>query len=115
MSIPPVITSYSSANAARAIADVRPVGNAASSGTFDGESEDDARVGQRRVTDRRAPYLSQNSTGNAPLWYGPRLRPVFVAQVLGQILMHDRGAQPSTASYRSPAQVMSGRLLSRDI
>jgi hypothetical protein len=34
-----------------------------------------------------AQNLSQSETGeHAPLWYGPRLRPAFVAQVLGQLL-----------------------------
>jgi len=34
-----------------------------------------------------AQNLSQSETNDhAPLWYGPRLRPAFVAQVLGQVL-----------------------------
>ncbi len=35
----------------------------------------------------RTQGLSQSETaGHAPLWYGSRLRPAFVAQILGQVL-----------------------------
>lgn len=117
MGIPPVLTPQYSASAARAMACVQPAGNATSAGTFDGESAEDERVAQRRVADRRAAGLAQNGTaGNAPVWYGPPLRPVFVAQVLGQVLMRDhQQASPLAGTpYRSRAQVARGRLLNRD-
>lgn len=94
---------------------VRPIGNAVSTSTFDGESARDDRIAQRRAGDRRAPYLSQNGTESAPRWYGPRLRPAFAAQVLGQVLMRHPGAPPSPAPYSGGAQIRSGRLLCRSI
>lgn len=38
---------------------------------------------------------SQSDTGDCvPLWHGPRLRPAFVAQILGQVLTHASRCDP---------------------
>ncbi len=108
----------SSASAIRAVAPVRAAANAASNGPFHGESAGDERTAQRRVVDRRQADLSQSGTSNfAPVWHGPLLKPTFVAQVLGQVLMDNR-PPPSAggpSAYRRTAQVGSGLLLSRKI
>jgi hypothetical protein len=46
-----------------------------------------------------------------PLWYGPRLRPAFVAQVLGQVFASEI-SQPAPAAYRRDA-IPTGLLLDR--
>lgn len=45
----------------------------------------------------------------APLWHGPMLRPAFVAQVLGQVMMNrpDRANLQATLSYRHRAPRIS--------
>lgn len=64
-------------------------------------------LGQQRMEDRRQDGahhahatprdLSQSETNeHAPLWHGPRLRPAFVAQVLGQVM-----AAPARRDSRS--------------
>lgn len=67
-------------------------------------------LGQQRMDDPRhraghdahlaSHDLSQSETGeHAPLWYGPRLRPAFVAQVLGQVM--------GTRDIRDPQSVFA--------
>lgn len=115
MSVMPVLMPLPSANAVRAVESVRAGGNATSNGTFHGESAADGRVAQRRVADRRASPLSRNGTSDfASTWHGPLLKPAFVAQVLGQVLM-DRRSPASVSAYRGPAQIGNGLLLNRRV
>jgi hypothetical protein len=51
------------------------------------------------------------TTDSEPLWYGPRLRPAFVAQVLGQIFAGEN-PQSQPAVYRHEG-VPSGLLLDK--
>jgi hypothetical protein len=102
----------------RTDAPVRPAANAASTGTFDGESADDERVSQRRVAERRRSSPSQNGTSpNAPIWHGPLLKPSFVAQVLGQVLMEHRARAlaRAPAAYSNDAHILQGLCLNRDV
>lgn len=64
-----------------------------------GEYREGPEPRDRRManTDRRA--VSHDGTGRAaPLWHGPRLRAPFVAQVIGQVLVH-ADAAPTAAVY----------------
>lgn len=56
----------------------------------------------------------QNGTNQcAPLWNGPALRPAFVAQVLGQVIMGrpDRASELAVLRYRNGAPQVASRLL----
>lgn len=78
---------------------------------LDGERGRDDAFEHRAATDRRAPHVYQNGTAErAPLWNGPTLKPVFVAQVIGQVLMDGR-ASGTAITYRRPAQIRSAHLL----
>ena len=115
MSVTPILMPASSASAPRAVAPVRAPSNAASSGTFHGESADDRRAAQRRIADRHQPDLSRNDTTDfAPVWHGPLLKPTFVAQVLGQILM-DKPALAGPSSVYRGAQIARGLVVDRDV
>jgi hypothetical protein len=65
---------------------------------------------------RRTPRVSRFETDEfAPLWYGPRLRPAFVAQVLGQAFPAANSQRAeSSAAYRGEG-VPSGLLVDRKI
>lgn len=66
---------------------------------------DDAR-GTRNRESSAARELSQSETdAYAPLWHGPRLRPAFVAQVLGQVMTPEprRDARSVFAAYEDGA------------
>lgn len=63
--------------------------------------------------------LSQNSTAEfAPLWHGPVLRPTFVAQVMGQVMMDHREqavsltrlAYANNGAARHRGAVIDGRI-----
>jgi hypothetical protein len=48
-----------------------------------------------------APACEMSRTGtfeHAPLWYGPRLRPAFVAQVLGQVFATGETCDPRSVA-----------------
>lgn len=63
----------------------------------------EARAHDPRLAQRG---LSRSETDEcAPLWYGPRLRPAFVAQVLGQVLTPDgaHDARSVFAAYEDVA------------
>ena len=63
------------------------------------------------------PQACQNGTGEfAPLWNGPRLRPVFVAQVLGQVMMDHRQqtSSLSRAAYLSGPAILSPAMFFND-
>ena len=63
--------------------------------------------------------LSQSGTQEfAPLWHGPALRPTFVAQVMGQVMMDHREqavaltrlAYANNGTARSGGAVIDGRI-----
>jgi len=69
---------------------------------------------------RLAPrMLSQSDTNErAPLWYGPRLRPAFVAQVLGQVMAPDgeHDCRSVFAAYEDVAtRGFAGPILDRSV
>ena len=83
---------------------------------------DDGPALERRRFDRpaaaHAPASSRIETSGAPLWNGPRLRPVFVAQVIGQVTMYDRrrAARLAHAAYdRVATDIPAALLLDRKI
>jgi hypothetical protein len=59
--------------------------------TLDGEcgSETRPRAEARRTTSASRVFRSGTGSGE-PLWNGPSLRPAFVAQVIGQVMMEPR-------------------------
>jgi hypothetical protein len=119
MSLPATVTSASSVIVSRSAERVRGVGNANSSRTLDGECAGDDRFAGTAQRGHRAAHLSQSGTGSAaPLWNGPRLRPAFVAQVLGQVMMdaRDQALSLAPAAYgRQPAQIAPGAFFNDDI
>ena len=97
---------------------MRRVGNASSSSGLNDEALGEDRLGTRTGLDRRQGNVSRNGTeASAPLWHGPRLRPAFVAQVLGQVLMDAQAEARERArpAYRQGAQIATGRLLDRGV
>ncbi len=119
MNVLPTLASAYAAGAARAVAPAREVGKANNSRTLDGECAGDDVFGRGAQGDRRRAVPSQNGTGEtAPLWNGPRLRPAFVAQVLGQVMMdrHLLALELAPAAYRERgAQVARGTLFHGDV
>ncbi len=66
----------------------------------------DSGGAERRPNARRS-HVSRSGTDDyAPLWHGPRLRPAFVAQVLGQVLAQPSGCDPRSvfAAYEDCAR-----------
>jgi hypothetical protein len=51
------------------------------------------------------------TTDSEPLWYGPRLRPAFVAQVLGQVFASENSPSAPVAYRRN--EIPTGLLLDR--
>ena len=77
--------------------------------TLDGGNAGDERSFESRNNGRRCTDPSHFGTASAaPLWNGPRLRPAFVAQVLGQVLMDDNRSRMSPAAYPHVAQIAPG-------
>ena len=80
-----------------ALVRVQPIGPRAESCRFDSacdfndlESNGDARAHQSSATSHTQPDQRACQIGTinfAPCWDGPTLRPTFVAQVLGQVIM----------------------------
>jgi hypothetical protein len=74
-----------------AVVEPCPIGNDNISKTI---GEDGATSGggwrDRRLARSPAPPCQNGTVACAPLWNGPRLRPAFVAQVLGQVMMDHR-------------------------
>jgi hypothetical protein len=66
-----------------------------SHGKYDGG---DVPSGQRAALGSRALLCRHETLQIAPLWYGPRLRAHFVAQIIGQVLAHADVA--ADAGYR---------------
>lgn len=103
MTVLPTLASASAAAAARAVAAPRAVGKANSSRTLDGEcAGDDTLPFAARTAERRRASCQIGTAEIAPLWNGPRLRPAFVAQVLGQVMMdaQARALELAPAAYR---------------
>ena len=119
MNVPPILTPVAAASASRAIGPLRGIGKSNSSHTFDGECGGDDDVRGAPFADRRRAAATQFGTsGDAPLWNGPRLRPAFVAQVLGQVMMDARATALSLApaAYRERgAQIPPGALFLGDV
>ncbi len=69
------------------------------SGDLNGEYRENPEPRERRsaTADRRA-VCRDGTVQGAPLWYGPRLRAPFVAQFIGQMLVHTE-AGPAPAIY----------------
>ena len=119
MNVPPTLHPVAAASASRAVGPLRAVGKANSSRDLDGECAGDDAFRSTPHSDRRRTAQSHNGTTEyAPLWNGPRLRPAFVAQVLGQAMTEDRVCALSLApaAYRqSGAQIPPGALFQGDI
>jgi hypothetical protein len=65
---------------------------------LDGNSQDDAPGNAGRGPQTQAPVPSRSGTNDFdPYWHGPRLRPAFVAQVLGQFFPGPAERAPSAA------------------
>lgn len=66
---------------------------------------------------RQRPLPHSGTYETAPLWYGPRLRPAFVAQAIGQILYRgNRDPRPALAAYEEgAARAPSRAVLNRSI
>jgi hypothetical protein len=99
----------------RTVTALRPVGSTSSSRTFEGECERGGAFRHAAHVERRQGCAYRNDTETtAPLWDGPRLRPAFVAQVLGQVLMdaQSQALSLAPAAYRQRnAQIAHGLLL----
>jgi hypothetical protein len=81
----------------------------------DRRSSDEA-VFQKRSAGRRRTDPSRFGTpASDPLWDGPRLRPTFVAQVLGQVLSHERTSAMAGRSYGAAGGIAPGSLLDRGV
>ncbi len=119
MNVLPTLRAACLPSPSRAPEAVCAVGKANASRMLDGEGG--GEEGSRRSArgDRRNAALSHIGTAEtAPLWNGPPLRPAFVAQVLGQVMM-DRGTLArdlAPAAYRERgAQVARGALFHGDV
>lgn len=118
MNVLPTLASASATGAARALGPARDIGKANSSRTLDGEcAGDEAFRGETRTGERRRAPCQFGTIEVAPLWNGPRLRPAFVAQVLGQVMMDGqaRGRELAPAAYRKGAQIPRGALLNDNL
>jgi hypothetical protein len=70
-----------------ALKPVRPAGKTNDSAHFDEKRDDDAGDATRQKRCLRVELVCQQETArHDPFWDGPRLVPVFVAQLLGQVL-----------------------------
>ena len=82
-------------------AGVRAATGAGTFQPFDGERASGHGF-QRTVPgfDRRRQSSHNGTTEVASLWNGPTLRPAFVAQVLGQVMMDGAAASLAAQAYR---------------
>ena len=83
----------------------------------DSPAKESAGGNRFRAQLRQSPPSHSGTRETAPLWYGPRLRPAFVAQVIGQILYpENRDPRPALAAYDERAARASSRaVLNRSI
>jgi hypothetical protein len=79
--------------------------------TLDGERHSSARMrGETRPTATITTASRSGTVSGAPLWNGPTLRPAFVAQVIGQVMMDEKRSAPS--AYREAlAQIPPGSFI----
>ena len=116
MSPLPALSPLSPAHLSSAVGRVRGAEDSNAFRTLDGECTDDGALARR---ERRAPAPSQSGTESFdPLWNGPRLRPAFVAQVLGQVMMdpRDRASGLAPAAYRMQGpQIPQGSFFNHDV
>jgi hypothetical protein len=79
--------------------------------TLDGERHDNARLrGAARHATTAATVSRSGTVSGAPLWNGPTLRPAFVAQVIGQVLMEQKPS--ASLAYREVvAQIPPGSFI----
>jgi hypothetical protein len=107
-------------SAFRLSASVRPAGDARSFCTLDGEREGhDAPARTLLRPTLPCPACQNDTASTGSHWDGPRLRPAFVAQVIGQVLMDEnpRALRLPAPAYRQGgvAQIAPGRLLDTGI
>ena len=109
MSPVPTISATAIAHIVRERMAVHGAENSSASSTLDHREAGDEPAFQNRSNGRRRTDPSRiGTTMVAPLWNGPRLSPAFVAQVLGQIMMHNRPSEPARATYPGIAQIPAG-------
>lgn len=73
--------------AGRAPALARSVEKASASSQLGARAQDDAKNRDRKTPRLQVELVCQDDTrGFDPLWDGPRLRPAFVAQLMGQVM-----------------------------
>ncbi len=84
------------------------VGKAADANALHGERRDNARQQHDGGRENAQAALSRSGTeACAPLWYGPQLRPAFVAQILGQVMQSGaRSVPPQVYQRRLPASLL---------
>ncbi len=84
------------------------VGKAADANALHGERRDNARQQHDDGRENTQAALSRSGTEACePLWYGPQLRPAFVAQILGQIMQPGaRSVPPQVYQRRLPASLL---------
>lgn len=76
----------------------------------DNPAQDSARGNRPEAQLRQHPLPHSGTHETAPLWYGPRLRPAFVAQAIGQVLYPgSRDSRPALAAYDEGAVRASSR------
>jgi len=76
--------------------------------TLDGERSFGAPPRAETLQPATLATLSRSGTvAGAPLWNGPALRPAFVAQVIGQVMMDATRSAPS-AYRKAVAQIPAG-------
>ncbi|HEX4301199.1 MAG TPA: hypothetical protein VHZ78_00290 [Rhizomicrobium sp.] len=115
MSLVPVLAAASSVSISRKAERVPSIGDANSSRTLNGECAGEDAFRRSARGDRRGPQLSHAGTeAYAPLWNGPSLRPAFVAQVLGQVMM-THSVRPVPAYRSQAAQIPNGSFFDRDV
>jgi hypothetical protein len=118
MSPLPALSCSAAARAMRAASSVRGVGDANHSRDLDGERSAGEQMYAAREACARRPKLSRNGTlEGAPLWNGPRLRPAFVAQVLGQVMMEPAKPALNAApnAYTQATQIGPGAFFVADV
>ena len=119
MSPLPTVTFASSAIPSRGDVRVRCAGKTNTSGSLHGEDAGQEAFGRNAQSDRRHAQASRiGTTAYAPLWNGPRLRPAFVAQVLGQVMMDGReeALRLALPAYRGePSQIPRGSFFNDDV
>ena len=118
MSVLPTLLAVPSISASRAIAPLRRVGKTSSSSTLNGESTGDGQPSRGPALDAARRRMSQNGPQDgASVWHGPLLKPSFVAQVLGQVLMDGRAQalDRAPAAYRAQLQTARGLVVDTDV